>query len=141
MDMGERWCGDNVQRVIDGRLENKALPRSARESAGDHSVGGNCQSGGWYRSNLTPLRLPASVIVHRRALPRQNKACIRARAGARGPLDAEHTEGQRGYPPSALVLQLVLFVGNHLLLCAQVARKGHTHAHTDTHGHTRTHRA
>ncbi len=55
------------QHVIERRLESggaAALPHTAGQSVGDLSVGGNCQSDSWYRSNLTPLRLAALVIVH-----------------------------------------------------------------------------
>lgn len=54
------------QHVIErpGSAEAAALRRAAVQSVSDLSVGGNCQSDSWYRSNLSPLRLAALVIVH-----------------------------------------------------------------------------
>lgn len=51
--------------------EAASLPRVC-----DLSAGGNCQSYSWYRSNLTPLHLAASVIVHVRLVLPVRTRCV-----------------------------------------------------------------
>lgn len=62
-----------VQLVIEKGLESSdcnSTPSSV-QSVGELSAGGNCQADSWYRSNLTPLRLAALVIVQKQvALPK-----------------------------------------------------------------------
>ena len=47
------------------------------QSAGELSVGGNCQSDSWYGSNITPLHLEALVIAQLQlALPSRGKVYV-----------------------------------------------------------------
>lgn len=117
----ERW------KEIWAACDWKKARESAEAAALHLSVGGNCQSDSWYRSNLTPLRLAALVLVHIRT----NGACtVHVYAGGQGLwmlLQSTWSASRGGWPLASTGTG----VGNHLLLCAQVARKFWlTHTHT-----------